>query len=85
MQNNKDWNQLVLTKPGAGMSIMARMEQVTPSLGNVRIIDVGSGYRDFIDLVRDHASQIECRRRKVKFLPAQVVRRLTSEVKFKQR
>lgn len=48
----------------------------------ITVIDVGPGHRSVVHLLRDQVYASECKRRGVKFLPAQVVRRLVVEVKF---
>ncbi len=48
----------------------------------ITVIDVGSGHRRVFNLLREKIYASECKRRGVKFLPAQVVRRLIAKVKF---
>lgn len=48
----------------------------------ITVIDIGPGHMKLIDVVRDSVYVDECRRRKVKFLPSQVTRRLVAEVSF---
>lgn len=48
----------------------------------ITVIDVGPTHRSVVHLLREQVYTSECKRRGVKFLPAQVVRRLVVEVKF---
>lgn len=48
----------------------------------ITVIDVGPTHKGVVHLLREHVYASECRRRGVKFLPAQVVRRLVVEMQF---
>lgn len=49
---------------------------------SIVIIDVGPAHKGLLPILREQVYASECRRRKVRFLPAQVVRRLVAEIKF---
>lgn len=68
-----------------GISIAAPVESLAKMVpgAKIHVIDVGPAHKEFINLLRDQVYVSECRRRKVKFLPAQVIRRKVSEVSFK--
>ena len=48
----------------------------------IHIVDIGRTSRGLIHFLRDAAYAAECKRRRVRFLPAQVLRRAIGEITF---
>lgn len=48
----------------------------------IRIIDVGCASKGLLEILRDQVRAGEYRKRGVRFLPEQVIRRLVFEIKF---
>ncbi len=51
------------------------------SCGSIVVIDVGHAHKGVIGFLRDSVRASECRRRGVRFLPEQVIRRLVFQYK----
>jgi len=66
------------------MSLTYSEEQVKidPTANAIRIIDVGRASKGLVEILRDQVRAGECRKRGVRFLPEQVIRRLVFELKF---
>lgn len=56
--------------------------KIDPTDNAIQIIDVGRNSKGLIEILRDQVRAGEYRKRGVRFLPEQVIRRLVFELKF---